>query len=111
MNRRGSIGGVTVGDGWLRNNPDLDYPEGHEFMSDEELKQVVSKPEIDWDDLREGGMARGELLVVTAGTRLKTIEACMPTQAEIALNRMLNRDSGIHPVPINVYQPKKRSKD
>jgi hypothetical protein len=32
---RGSIGGVTVNNNWLRNNPDLLYPENHENMSDE----------------------------------------------------------------------------
>jgi hypothetical protein len=31
---RGSVGGVTMGNGWLRNNPDLNYPEGHEQMDD-----------------------------------------------------------------------------
>ncbi len=37
-----SIGGITVGNGWLRNNPDIDYPEGHEKMDDEELRKAIS---------------------------------------------------------------------
>ena len=44
---RGSIGGVTVGNGWLRNNPDLVYPEDHESMTDAELKEAVK---VDRDD-------------------------------------------------------------
>jgi len=36
-----SIGGIIVGNGWLRNNPDLLYPEGHESMDDETLKKAL----------------------------------------------------------------------
>lgn len=38
---RGSIGGVTVGNGWMRNNPDLIYPENHENMDDATLKEAL----------------------------------------------------------------------
>jgi hypothetical protein len=41
MNARGSIGGVTVGNAWMFNNPDLDYPDGHETMSDETLSAAL----------------------------------------------------------------------
>jgi hypothetical protein len=40
-----SVGGVTVGRSWLRNNPDLAYPEGHERMSDNELEEALRVPE------------------------------------------------------------------
>jgi hypothetical protein len=38
---RGSFGGVTLGNGWLRNNPELDYPDGHEDMTDNDLKSAL----------------------------------------------------------------------
>lgn len=41
MNAPRSIGGVTIGDSWLRNNPNLNYPEGHEFMTDSQLKAAL----------------------------------------------------------------------
>ena len=37
----GSIGGVTVGNNWIRNNPDLIYPDNHELMSDSELLEAL----------------------------------------------------------------------
>ena len=40
-NTRGSIGGVTVGNGWMYNNPCLRYPEGHESMSEQELEMAL----------------------------------------------------------------------
>ncbi len=40
-----SVGGVTVGNAWLRNNPDLVYPVGHEDMSDEELEIALRADE------------------------------------------------------------------
>ena len=36
-----SVGGVTVGNAWLRNNPGLDYPDDHESMSDSDLKLAL----------------------------------------------------------------------
>ena len=36
-----SVGGITVGRSWLRNNPNLDYPEGHESMTDDELELAL----------------------------------------------------------------------
>ncbi len=41
MNTPRSIGGITIGNSWLRNNPNLRYPEGHEFMTDSELKAAL----------------------------------------------------------------------
>jgi hypothetical protein len=41
---RGSVGGVTMGNGWLRNNPDLNYPEGHEQMDDATLAAALTSP-------------------------------------------------------------------
>ena len=38
---RTSIGGVTTGNGWLYNNPDLGYPEGHESMAEAELMEAL----------------------------------------------------------------------
>lgn len=47
---RGSIGGVTVGNGWMRNNPDLVYPENHENMDDATLREALRvKPYEDRD--------------------------------------------------------------
>jgi len=40
---RGSYCGVTVGNGWMYNNPDLIYPEGHEFMNPNELRSALTK--------------------------------------------------------------------
>ena len=85
--KRGSIGGVTVGDGWLRNNPDLAYPEGHDFMSDAELKEALR--------VDVGGLG--------------IIEARMPTAAEIRLARLTQEDCGILPLPRCAY-PKPRRK-
>lgn len=39
---RGSIGGVTVGNAWMRNNPDLLYPAGHEQMDDATLLKAIT---------------------------------------------------------------------
>lgn len=39
---RGSIGGITVGNAWMRNNPDLLYPEGHEQMDDATLLKAIT---------------------------------------------------------------------
>lgn len=33
----GRIGGISLGNGWIRNNPDLAYPDGHEKMDDATL--------------------------------------------------------------------------
>lgn len=44
---RGSIGGVTVGNGWMYNNPELVYPEGHEDMDERELEQALRAPAIE----------------------------------------------------------------
>jgi hypothetical protein len=41
-NNRGSFGGVTVGNGWMRNNPDLVYPDGHELMDDATLGAALT---------------------------------------------------------------------
>jgi len=38
---RGSIGGVTVGNAWMRNNPCLQYPEGHENMDEDTLADAL----------------------------------------------------------------------
>lgn len=46
---RGSIGGVTVGNGWMYNNPDLIYPDGFEGMDEQEQRQSL----MDVDDLDE----------------------------------------------------------
>ena len=48
-----SIGGITVGNGWMRNNPDLIYPEGVDCdaLSDEELLKHIKIQDVD-DDLR-----------------------------------------------------------
>ena len=35
-------GGVTTGNSWLRNNPDLAYPDDHENMSDSELMAAIT---------------------------------------------------------------------
>lgn len=40
MNRT-SIGGVTTGNSWLFNNPDLAYPEGHLSMDDDDLRLAL----------------------------------------------------------------------
>lgn len=40
-----SVGGVTVGNAWLRNNPNLRYPEGHEQMSDNEIEAALRVPD------------------------------------------------------------------
>lgn len=85
--KRGSIGGVTVGDSWLRNNPDLDYPEGHNFMSDAELKNALK---------------------VDCGS-LGIVEARMPTAAESRLARLTQEDCGILPLDSAAY-PKPRRK-
>lgn len=39
---RGSVGGVTTGNSWLGNNPELAYPDGHENMSDSELMNAIT---------------------------------------------------------------------
>ncbi len=88
--KRGSIGGVTVGDGWLRNNPDLDYPEGHASMSDPELKAALKK----------------------CGSRLGVVEARMPTAAEIRLARLTQEDCGILPLARSAFaKPRHRGND
>lgn len=46
---RGSIGGVTVGSAWVRNNPELVYPEGHEDMTDEQLELALRVDPIEKD--------------------------------------------------------------
>ena len=40
------IGGITVGNGWMRNNPKLVYPDGHEVMSDKELRKHLMSSNI-----------------------------------------------------------------
>ncbi len=45
---RGSIGGVTVGNNWVRNNPDLVYPEhltleSMQGMSNEEILRELNE--------------------------------------------------------------------
>ena len=45
--RRRSIGGVTVGNSWMYNNPCLRYPEGHESMSEAELNDALK---VDFSD-------------------------------------------------------------
>lgn len=48
---RGSIGGVTVGNAWMRNNPDIAYPENHEDMDDETLlAAITTKQPTGYDD-------------------------------------------------------------
>lgn len=51
-----SIGGITVGNSWMRNNPDIAYPDGHEDMDDATLEKAIRAtppsygiPDIDWD--------------------------------------------------------------
>lgn len=39
---RGSYCGVTIGNGWMREDPELIYPEKHEQMSDIELHDALS---------------------------------------------------------------------
>ncbi|MCY9865049.1 hypothetical protein OTK49_21255 [Vibrio coralliirubri] len=46
---RGSVGGVTVGNQWMRNNPDLVYPEGHEDMDDATLLEAISTPTLEFE--------------------------------------------------------------
>ncbi len=53
---RGSIGGVTVGNNWVRNNPDLAYPdhltpEVMQGMSNEEILRDLNEFN---KDLRDG---------------------------------------------------------
>jgi len=48
IRRRGSIGGVTVGNAWMYNNPCLRYPEGHESMDEDELAEALME---DFDEL------------------------------------------------------------
>ncbi|MGR5368416.1 hypothetical protein [Photobacterium damselae] len=38
---RDSYCGITTGNGWMRNNPDLLYPEKHENMTDAELYNAL----------------------------------------------------------------------
>lgn len=38
---RGSIGGITISNAWMRNNPELQYPEGHEEMDDATLSRAL----------------------------------------------------------------------
>ena len=49
MNRT-SIGGVTTGNSWLFNNPDLAYPEGHLKMSENELRLSLKVNSCDRDE-------------------------------------------------------------
>jgi hypothetical protein len=44
---RGSICGVTIGNGWMYNNPELVYPEGHELMSPAELRDALKRDQRD----------------------------------------------------------------
>ena len=39
--RRGSIGGVTVGNGWMYNNPCLRYPDNFDDMDEEEQRKSL----------------------------------------------------------------------
>jgi hypothetical protein len=41
-----SVSGITVGNSWLRNNPDLAYPDDHDNMSDKELEEALRVPEF-----------------------------------------------------------------
>ncbi|WP_415912214.1 hypothetical protein [Neptuniibacter sp. QD37_11] len=46
---RGSVGGVTINNNWMYDNPDLAYPEGHKDMSEEQLRKALRagpRPEL-----------------------------------------------------------------
>lgn len=39
----GSVGGVTIAGSksWMRNNPEIDYPDNHEEMTDDDLYEAI----------------------------------------------------------------------
>lgn len=44
-NIRTSYCGVTTGNSWMYNNPDLIYPDNHEMMSPAELRDALRRDE------------------------------------------------------------------
>ncbi len=88
--RRGSIGGVTVGDGWLRNNPDLAYPDGHESMSDAELKDALKKPETDIE------FPWGELVDVEQGIPVGQLSDFLSRQGNVRLLETAGKSNILH---------------